>query len=247
MEDLVGKTALISGGARGMGASHARAIVENGGKVVIGDILDAEGQALAEELGESAVYAHLDVTKAADWDAAVALALSTFGNLNVLVNNAGIVNFGPIGGFTQEQWELIIGINLTGPFLGITAARDALVASAPSSIINISSTAGFQGTAALHGYAASKFGLRGLTKSVAMELGALNVRSNSVHPGPIRTPMTAGLDTDSMTVTLGRIGEPEEVSNLVVYLASDASSYSTGAEFIVDGGQLAGTAEVREK
>lgn len=247
MARLSGKTALISGGARGMGASHARAIVEHGGKVVIGDLLDEEGEALAAELGDSAVYIHLDVTKPDDWDAAVAFATSTFGGLNVLVNNAGIVNFGPLDEYTKNQWDLIISINLTGPYLGIAAARDALVASAPSAIVNISSTAGFQGSAALHGYTASKFGVRGLTKSVAMELGALGVRANSIHPGPIKTPMTANLDTDSMNGALGRAGDPEEVSNLVVYLASDESSFSTGSEFVVDGGQLAGTPAVVEK
>jgi 3alpha(or 20beta)-hydroxysteroid dehydrogenase len=247
MARLSGKTALVSGGARGMGASHARAIVAEGGNVVIGDLLDADGEALATELGDSAVYTHLDVTRPEDWDAAVALATSTFGGLNVLVNNAGIVNFGELSEYTASQWDLIISINLTGPFLGIAAARDALVASAPSSIVNISSTAGFQGSAALHGYTASKFGVRGLTKSVAMELGAHGVRANSIHPGPIRTPMTTDLDLDNLSGALGRIGEPAEVSNLVVYLASDESSFSTGAEFVVDGGQLAGTPAVAQK
>lgn len=246
MADLTGKTALISGGARGMGATHARAIVANGGMVVIGDLLDEEGEALAAELGENAIYIHLDVTEAEDWAAAVELAQRAFGNLNVLVNNAGIANFGPLEEYTQQQWQLILDINLTGPFLGISAARDALVTSAPSSIINISSTAGLQGSAAAHGYTASKFGVRGLTKSVALELGASNVRANSIHPGPIRTPMTDGLDLEDMSGALGRIGEPEEVSNLVVYLASDESSFSTGAEFIVDGGQMAGTKAVDE-
>jgi 3alpha(or 20beta)-hydroxysteroid dehydrogenase len=247
MARLSGKTALISGGARGMGASHARAIVEEGGNVVIGDLLDAEGEALATELGDSAVYTHLDVTNPDDWATAVALATRTFGGLNVLVNNAGIVNFGALDEYTKDQWDLIIAINLTGPFLGISAARDALVASAPSSIVNISSTAGIQGSAALHGYTASKFGVRGITKSVALELGSLGVRANSIHPGVIKTPMTADLVLDDQTGALGRAGEPVEVSNLVVYLASDESSFSTGAEFVVDGGQLAGTPAVVQK
>jgi 3alpha(or 20beta)-hydroxysteroid dehydrogenase len=246
MARLTGKIALISGSARGMGAAHARAIVAQGGKVVIADILDEEGRTLAEELGDSAVYVHLDVTRADDWTAAVDLAVTTFGGLNVLVNNAGIVNFGELGEYTAQQWALILGINLTGPFLGITAAKDALIASAPSSIINVSSTAGFEGAAALHGYTASKFGLRGLTKSVALELGAHRVRANSIHPGVIKTPMTEGLVLDQLGA-LGRAGEPEEVSNLVVFLASDESSFSTGSEFIVDGGDLAGNAAVEQK
>lgn len=247
MARLSGKIALISGGARGMGASHSRAIVEHGGRVVIGDILDDEGTALADELGENAVYIHLDVTSSEDWAAAVDLAETTFGGLNVLVNNAGIVNFGSLTDYTRQQWDLIIAINLTGPYLGMAAARDALVASAPSSIVNISSTAGLQGGAAVHGYTASKFGVRGITKSVAMELGEYNVRANSIHPGVIRTPMTDGLELGDQLGALNRIGEPSEVSNLVVYLASDESSFSTGAEFVIDGGELAGTHAVEKE
>ncbi|MCZ4551094.1 SDR family oxidoreductase [Gordonia rubripertincta] len=240
MARLQGKIALISGGARGMGATHARAIVAEGGKAVIADILDEEGTALAAELGDAAVFIHLDVTSAADWKTAVDLAVSTFGGLNVLVNNAGIVNFGPLGEYTQQQWDLIMNINATGTFLGITAAKDALVTSAPSSIVNISSISGLQGSPGAHGYVASKFAVRGLTKSVALELGVHNVRANSVHPGVIKTPMTADLDLGNHLGALHRAGEPEEVSNLVVYLASDESRFQTGAEFVIDGGQTAG-------
>ena len=240
MARLDGKIALVSGGARGMGASHARAIVAEGGKVVVGDLLDDEGRALAEELGDAARYVHLDVTSEDDWAAAVATAVDEFGGLNVLVNNAGIVNFGRLGSYTRQQWELILGINVTGAFLGITAARDALVASAPSSIVNISSTAGMQGTTALHGYVASKFGVRGLTKSVALDLGPYGVRVNSVHPGFISTPMTASLNPDDLLIPLGRPAAPEEVSRMIVFLASDEASCSTGSEFVVDGGLIAG-------
>ena len=239
---LEGKVALISGGARGMGESHARAMVAQGAKVVLGDILDAEGQALAKELGDSAVYVHLDVTSREQWVAAVDTAVKTFGKLNVLVNNAGIANFGPIGEFTPEQWDTVIAINLTGVFNGINAAVDALKAAAPSSIINISSTAGLQGYAALPGYNAAKFGVRGLTKSVALDLGIHNVRCNSVHPGAVATPMTAGLNTAQKHVALRRVGRSEELSHLVVFLASDESSFSTGAEFVADGGETAGLA-----
>lgn len=240
MNRLDGKIALISGAARGMGASHARAIVAEGGKVVIGDLLDDEGRALADELGDSARYVHLDVTNEDEWAAAVAAAVDTLGGLNVLINNAGILNVGRLGSYTLQQWELILRINVTGAFLGITAARDALIAGAPSSIVNVSSTAGIQGNSALHGYTASKFAVRGLSKSVALELGAYNVRSNSVHPGTIRTPMTEGLDVGAQFGALRRIGEASEVSALVVYLASDESSFQTGTEFVVDGGELAG-------
>jgi 3alpha(or 20beta)-hydroxysteroid dehydrogenase len=229
---LEGKVALISGGARGMGASHARAMIAQGAKVVLGDILDAEGDALAAELGDAAVYVHLDVTSRDDWAAAVATALERF----------GIANFGTIGEYTASQWDTIIAINLTGVFNGINAAVDALMASAPSSIINISSTAGIQGYTALPGYSAAKFGVRGLTKSVALDLGAHDVRANSVHPGVIATPMTDNLDTPQKHVALRRVGQPIELSNLVVFLASDESSFSTGAEFIADGGETAGLA-----
>jgi 3alpha(or 20beta)-hydroxysteroid dehydrogenase len=239
---LAGKVALISGGARGMGESHARAMVAAGAKVVIGDILDTEGEVVASELGDDAAYVHLDVTDRDDWTRAVSTTLERFGKLNVLVNNAGIVTFGPIGSYTPDQWDTIIAINLTGVFNGIHASLEALKAAAPSSIINISSTAGLQGYSMLPGYNASKFGVRGLTKSVALDLGPHRVRCNSVHPGAVSTPMTAGLDLSQEHVALGRLGRSEEISNLVVFLASDESSFSTGAEFVADGGETAGVA-----
>jgi 3alpha(or 20beta)-hydroxysteroid dehydrogenase len=214
MGRLSGKVALVSGGSRGMGAAHARAIVPNDGKVVIGDILETEGASLARELGDDARFIWLDVTKADDWKAAVALTVAEFGGLNVLVNNAGIVTFATLEDMTEAQWSTILGINPTGVFLGIKAAVGALKASAPASIINISLTAGFTGTPELHGYVASKFGVRGLTKAVAAELGSSRVRANSIHPGTIRTPMSAGFDVSK--VVGARIGEPEEVSNLAV-------------------------------
>ena len=227
-----------------MGESHARGVIAEGGKVVISDVLDAEGQKLADELGDNAVFVHLDVTKEDDWNKAVKLAVDTFGGLNVLINNAGIVNFGTLDTYTEKDWSLIIGINLTGAFLGIKAATPELVKNESSSIVNISSTAGMQGYAALHGYTASKFGLRGLTKSVAMELGAQGVRVNSVHPGGIVTPMTEGLGMDTPGTPINRLGKPEEVTKLVLFLASDDASFSTGSEFIIDGGTLAGEGAV---
>jgi 3alpha(or 20beta)-hydroxysteroid dehydrogenase len=241
-ERLEGKVALISGGARGMGESHARAMVAQGAAVVIGDILDGEGEAVAAELGDVAAYVHLDVTDRAQWRRAVRIAVERYGRLNVLVNNAGIATAGEIGRLEPQQWDATIAVNLTGVFNGIDAALDALKAGAPSSIINISSTAGLQGYGGLLAYSASKFGVRGLTKSVALDLGIHDVRCNSVHPGAIATPMTAGLDASQSHVAMGRVGRSEELSNLVVFLASDESSFSTGAEFIADGGETAGLA-----
>lgn len=238
------KVVLISGGARGMGESHARGIVNEGGKVVISDVLDDEGQALADDIGDSAIYTHLDVTKEKDWEKAVKLAVDTFGGLNALINNAGIVNFGPLAEYSEKDWSTIIGINLTGAFLGVKAAAPELMKNETSSIVNISSTAGMQGYAALHGYTASKWGLRGLTKSLAMELGEHGIRVNSIHPAAISTPMTEGLDTENPGIPINRMGKPEEVTKMVMFLASEDSSFSTGSEFIIDGGTLAGEGAV---
>jgi len=202
-----------------MGASHAQAVVAEGGNVVIGNLLDAEGRELAAKLDLRAVYTHLDVTDSNAWKPAVWLAVSTFGALNLLVNNAGISDMGPIGKCTEDQWNRIPRINLTGAVPRVTAAHDTLIAAAPSTIINVSSTGGLQGAPWAHGYIASKFAVHGLTKYVAVELGAHNVRANSAHPGAIRTPMTDGLDISGIAGVLDRIGEPSEVSNLVVYLA----------------------------
>lgn len=237
---LAGKVALISGGARGMGASHARAMVAEGAKVMIADLLDEEGAAVAAELGDAARYLHLDVTDPDGWAAAVAATVGAFGRLNVVVNNAGIINVGTVEDYDLTDWQRIIDINLTGVFLGMRASVKAMRDSGGGSIINISSIEGLAGTAMTHGYTAAKFGVRGITKSAALELGQWGIRVNSVHPGLIRTPMITGVPEDIFQTALGRAADPIEVSNLVVYLASDESSYSTGSEFVVDGGTVAG-------
>jgi len=236
---LEGKVALISGGARGMGAAHAREIVAQGGSVVIGDILDQEGEALAREIGDKARYIHLDVTSESDWAAAVALAVATFGRLNVLVNNAGICTAGSIESYTLDDWNRIIGINLTGQFIGIRAATPALVEAAPSAIINVSSTAGLEGISGLHGYTASKFAVRGLTRCVAIELAGKGVRANTICPGTIATPMNEGLDVSGFN-PMNRKADPREVAKLVVFLASDESPFVSGADIVIDGAELAG-------
>ena len=235
-----GKVALISGGARGMGASHARALVAGGAKVVTGDILDDEGNALAKELGDAARFVHLDVTQPDQWKAAVDVALREFGTLNVLINNAGIINGNNLRTFPLADWQKIIDINLTGTFLGMQVAVEPMIAAGGGSIINISSVEGLRGSPLLYGYVASKYGVRGLAKAAALELAQYKIRVNSIHPGLIRTPMTAGIPEDFLQIPLGRGAEPGEVSACVVYLASDESSYSTGGEFLVDGGLTAG-------
>ncbi|BBA86208.1 MULTISPECIES: glucose 1-dehydrogenase [Mycobacterium] len=231
-----GKVALISGGARGMGASHARLLVQEGAKVVIGDILDEEGKALAEEIGDAARYVHLDVTQPDQWEAAVATAVDEFGKLDVLVNNAGIVALGQLKKFDLGKWQKVIDVNLTGTFLGMRAAVEPMTAAGSGSIINVSSIEGLRGAPAVHPYVASKWAVRGLTKSAALELAPLNIRVNSIHPGFIRTPMTANLPDDMVTIPLGRPAESREVSPFVVFLASDDASYATGSEFVMDGG-----------
>ncbi|HEY2643934.1 MAG TPA: SDR family oxidoreductase [Galbitalea sp.] len=237
---LDGQVALISGGARGMGETHSRALLAEGAKVVIADILDAEGEALAAELGDDAVFVHLDVTSETSWADAVAAAEAAFGPVSVLVNNAGIAHGAPLEQYTLDMWNQIIAVNQTGVFLGIRAVVAGMKKLRHGSIINISSVEGLRGGAYLHGYVASKFAVRGLTKSAAMELGGFGIRVNSVHPGYIATPMTADIDSRQLQIPQHRPGRPEEVSKMVVFLASDDSSYSTASEFVVDGGMTGG-------
>jgi 3alpha(or 20beta)-hydroxysteroid dehydrogenase len=233
-----GKVALISGGARNIGGASARMLVAEGAKVVIGDLLDEEGTALAEELGDAARYVHLDVTSDDDWRSAVELTISEFGRLDVLFNNAGIFNGGLLQRYEAEQWQQMLDVNLTGAFLGMRAAADAMIAAGGGSIINTSSIEGLRGTPWAHGYVASKWGLRGLTKSVALELAPHGIRVNSLHPGRISTPATDAMPDDMIPIPLGRPGQPEEVATFVVFLASDESSFATGSEFVMDGGTV---------
>ncbi len=246
MERVIDKVALVTGGARGIGAAVALRLHGEGARVVIGDILDDEGKATAERMGSGTLYVHLDVTSPQEWETAVGTAIEAFGGLHILVNNAGIVNFASIEDYTLEQWNTVIAVNLTGTFLGIKTSIPALKQSSGGSIINISSIAGMRGYEQIPGYTASKFGVRGLTKSAALDLGRYGIRVNSVHPGVISTPMTADMVMDMSHTALGRIGHPGEVADLVLYLASHESSFVTGAEFIIDGGDTAGTIARRE-
>ncbi|QHO77882.1 3-alpha-hydroxysteroid dehydrogenase [Bradyrhizobium sp. CCBAU 051011] len=234
------KVVLVTGGAQGMGAAHARLLVAEGAKVVITDILHKEGEILAAELGTSAIYVRQDVAQPEDWCQAIAAAESKFGALHGLVNNAGIASMAPIEQFPLEQWKKTLAVNLTGVFLGMQTALPAMRRAGGGSIVNISSIEGLRGTAGLHAYVASKFGVRGITKSAALEAAASGVRVNSIHPGLINTRMTENFEPSSFPIPLGRAAEPQEVSRAVLFLLSDESSYLTGSEIVVDGGLTIG-------
>lgn len=238
MGKLDGKIALVTGGALGMGAADATILASEGATVVVTDVLDTEGAAVAESIG--GVYRHLDVADEAGWAATVADVDATVGHIDILINNAGIVAFTPVATTELAEWNRVIAINLTGAFLGIRAVTESMRAAGGGAIVNVSSTAGIMGYSNLSAYVASKWGLRGLTKAAALDLGRDNIRVVSVHPGGIRTPMTAGLSDDMYAAQpIPRIGEADEVARLVLYLAADAT-YSTGTEFIIDGGATVG-------
>ncbi len=252
MRRFANRTVIVTGAARGMGASHARGFVAEGANVVIADLLEQQGRTLADELGEHAIFSRLDVTSDRDWAATVADAEKAFGPVSVLVNNAGIVRFGVIVETEPATWRQVIDINLTGAYLGIRAVASSMRKAGGGAIVNISSGAGFTATFGLAAYVASKWGLRGLTKTAALELGHDNIRVNSIHPGAIRTPILAdhAPDAAAMAATMAgagvglsaipRIAEPAEITRLVLFVASDDASFSTGSEFIADGGLLLG-------
>ncbi len=247
MNNLQGKVALITGAARGQGAAEARLFAERGAKVVITDVLDAEGKQVAADIGDAAHYIHLDVTDENSWAAAVKETVERFGKLNVLINNAGIVQVKALIDTSVADYMKVIEINQLGVFLGMRSVAGPMKEAGSGSIINISSIDGLIGMSGGSAYCASKFAVRGMTKVAAMELGPDNIRVNSIHPGGIHTPMItqAGMDESVMKdifgkVPLGRVGQPEEMASLAAYLASDDSSYSTGSEFIADGGLTAG-------
>jgi 3alpha(or 20beta)-hydroxysteroid dehydrogenase len=242
------KVAIISGAARGQGEAQARLFVREGAKVVIGDVLDSEGRAVAERLGaDHASYRHLDVTEPDDWDRVVELATEQFGAVNVLVNNAGILLSHPLEGHPLDDYMAVVQVNQVGCFLGMRAVVEPMRAAGGGSIVNTSSVAGLVGASGLVAYTASKFAIRGMTKAAALELGAYGIRVNSVHPGGIDTAMVRrpelgarDLDAGFAHLPLGRVGQPEEVASMALFLASDESSYSTGSEFVLDGGSTAG-------
>ena len=245
MGRLEGKTALISGGARGQGAAEARLFAEEGANVVLTDVLDEDGERTADAIG--ADYLHHDVTSEAEWAAAVAHAVALHGGVDVLINNAGIYAQTTLIGGDLEEYRRVIEVNQVGVFLGMREVAPVMIERGGGSIINISSVGGMRGGGGSFAYTASKWAVRGMTKSAAVRLGPHGIRVNSIHPGLIDTPMlgeTRMADPGNMEellgrVPLGRIGQPEEVAKLALFLASDDSAYSTGSEFVIDGGLLA--------
>ena len=250
MARLEGKVALISGGARGQGAVEAQMFAAEGAKVVIGDILDDAGkqtEAQLRELGYDCTYVHLDVTSESDWNDAVQAAVNAYGKLDILLNNAGILIRKNIEDTTESDWDRIFAVNAKGVFLGTKAALPALRDNGGGSIINISSTAGLVGSPnGSASYTATKGAVRLFTKSTAIQHAAEGIRCNSIHPGPIETDMIADTlnDPDNLALRmqrlpLGRVGKPSEIAYGAIYLASDESSFVTGAELVIDGGTTA--------
>lgn len=248
MGQLEGKVALITGAAQGMGAAHVRRFVAEGAKVLVTDVQDEPGRALCEEIGDATHFAHLDVRSEADWTAAVEAAQTTFGDINVLVNNTGVQKMYPIRDTSLDDFRFLIDVNLIGTFLGMRAVVDSMARAGGGTIVNIASVAGL--TAAGGGaYTASKHGVIGLSRVAALEFAEHGIRVNAVCPGPIDTPMAQKFNEESgvdiltqlgEALPVGRAGQPEEITNLVLFLASEQSSFSTGASFLADGGMLAG-------
>jgi 3alpha(or 20beta)-hydroxysteroid dehydrogenase len=242
---LDGKTALITGGARGQGEAEARLFAEEGANVMVTDVLDDALADVVKTIGDRARGTHADASSEADWARAVDETLAAFGHLDILVNNAAIYRVGPIEQERLEDFNRVLSVNLAGVFLGIRACIPALRAAGGGSIINISSVAGLEGFAGHAAYGSAKWGVRGLTKIAALELGQYGIRVNSVHPGAIDTEMIRpyareGADRGA-AYPIARIGTPTDVAQLALYLASDESTYVSGAEITIDGGLAAGS------
>lgn len=251
MGRLDGRVTLVTGAARGQGACEAQLFAEEGASVVVADVLDDPGREVAAQLGDRTRFIHLDVTSEAGWAEAVDFAVEQFGRLDALVNNAGVGSGGPILDTSPEEFWRVIRINQVGVFLGMRAAVPAMIAAGGGTIVNTASTAGLVGIAGTSAYTASKHAVIAMTGAAALELGPHRIRVNAIAPGGVDTPMNAAVASDMDVATadphaklpLGRIGRPEEIARLALFLTSDDSSYTTGAVHVADGGLLAGLIE----
>lgn len=244
---LQDKVAIVTGGARGMGEATIRLFAREGAKVVIADVLEAEGQALAADIGDAAMFQRLDVSDEASWTALVDAVIARHARIDALVNNAAVVAFGPITDLSVADIDRVLGINVKGTMLGMKHVGAKMCAAGRGSIVNISSVDGLRGVNSVSLYSSSKWAVRGFTKSAALEFGHQGVRVNSVHPGGVNTAMgnPQALEGDAKNagyerVPLQRIGEPEEIAAASLFLCSDDASYICGAELAVDGGWAAG-------
>ncbi len=241
MGTLDARVAIVTGGARGQGAAEARVFADEGATVYITDVLTDEGAKTAAEIG--CTFVEHDVTDPAEWTALVERVVDECGRLDILINNAGILRWERMVDTSFESWNEVVAVNQTGVFLGMHAVVPQMIAQKSGSIVNISSVGGLRGASACFTYAATKWAVRGMTKGAAIELGPHGIKVNSIHPGIIDTPMMGGHDLDALASTIGvplqRYAQPDEVAKLALWLVSDDNSYSTGAEFVIDGGQTA--------
>jgi 3alpha(or 20beta)-hydroxysteroid dehydrogenase len=241
MGKLDGQVAIVTGGARGQGAAEARLFGEEGATVFITDVLTDEGAKTAAEIGGS--FVEHDVADPAQWSVLVSRVVDECGRLDILINNAGILRWERMVDTSFESWNEVVAVNQTGVFLGMHSVAPQMISQRSGSIVNISSVGGLRGASACFTYAATKWAVRGMTKGAAIELGPHGIKVNSIHPGIIDTPMMGGHDLDGLASTIGvplqRYAQPDEVAKLALWLVSDENSYSTGAEFVIDGGQTA--------
>ncbi len=239
---LDGKVAVITGAARGMGESEARLFAEQGAQVVLADILDDEGETVAQDIGDAAHYVHLDVSQEEGWQCLVANTIKRLGKIDILINNAAVLHFSALEHTPLEDYMRVISINQVGTFLGMKTVTPHMKEKKSGSIINVSSVDGLKGSNGLLVYAASKWAVRGMTKAAAAELGHSGIRVNSIHPGGVNTAMSPGDDPGVQAyfkkTPLGRVGEPNEVANMALFLGSEMGSYCTGGEYVVDGGMV---------